>query len=200
LGGQLAVLFASEATTFCSPADPRASTPVAGIVMVAAGMPYFACWPARAAATIAVGSQLAALTARLLGYFPGQSLGFGQREARTLMRDWALTARSGRYALRGAHFDYERALAGVELPILSVALERDEMSPPRAVEHLLAKMPRARITRWSYLPADGNPVSHNRWPRQPRAIVARIAAWHEGLSSRVQSAPRGENVSPIPRP
>jgi predicted alpha/beta hydrolase len=47
---------------------------------------------------------------RLLGYFPGRVIGFGGREARTVMKDWTHNLKTGSYKLTTSIFDYDSAL------------------------------------------------------------------------------------------
>ncbi|MFJ4869803.1 alpha/beta fold hydrolase [Streptomyces sp. NPDC088757] len=167
LGGQLGLVH-------CGLFRPRLD----GVVLVASGSAWWrtlgpsgARWLAR--------SLLCTAGAELLGYWPGHRLGFGGRESVGLMRDWARQLRTGRYAARGAAADYEEALRGVALPVLAVDVEHDDLAPARAVDHLCAKLPPARVERWTYRTADagGRDLDHFRWIRHNTALVERIAAW-----------------------
>ncbi|MEV7672928.1 alpha/beta fold hydrolase [Streptomyces sp. NPDC088752] len=162
LGGQLGLVH-------CGLLRPRLD----GVVLVASGSAWWrtlgpsgARWLAR--------SLLCVAGAELLGYWPGHRLGFGGRESVGLMRDWARQLRTGRYAA-----DHEEALRGVALPVLAVDVEHDALAPARAVDHLCAKLPSARVERWTYRTADagGRDLDHFRWIRHNAGLVERIAAW-----------------------
>lgn len=160
IGGQVAMLAAG--------ARPGA---FAGVGLIASGTPY---WRAFAGATgwgIRAGATVTAPLAGTLGYFPGESVRFGGREARTLMKQWAVLARTGDY--RFDDWDGEALLGAVRGPLLAVRVEGDELAPEAAVEHVLAKLGPAEIERavWSGLPAEN---VHNRWPRTPAPAVAYV--------------------------
>lgn len=168
LGGQCALFDAEDADA---------------VVLIASGTPYHAAWGGLAGARILALTQLGALIAQALGHFPGERLGFGGREARTLIAQWAHAARRGDYHFAG--FDGEASLARARAPVHAVVVEGDPWAPVTAVDHTLARMPGAAVTTEVWPRAEqgamarGNP--HNRWPREPAwpaaRVVARLAAW-----------------------
>ncbi|QMU78050.1 alpha/beta fold hydrolase [Streptacidiphilus sp. PB12-B1b] len=174
LGGQLGMVH-------CGVFRPR----LAGAVLVASGSAWYRCFGPRAGLRRLVHSQFAVLVSAVIGYWPGERLGFGGRESARLMRDWARQMRTGRYRAHGACADYERALAEVALPVLAVDVADDELAPPRAVDHLCGKMPAARVERWSYTveQAGGRPLDHFRWIRHNRGLVAAITQWVSRLAA-----------------
>lgn len=170
LGGQLATAYAGL--------EPEAG--LQGLIFVASGTPYFRTWGVPERQILWLVGRLFPWLADRVGYFPGKRIGFATREARTVMRDWATLLRRGEFRLRAWEGpDIEKAIAGVELPILSITLEKDIFVPKAVAEHMLAKMPRARIERWHWDPeAEGLPRTHHvRWPRRAEPVVARIAGW-----------------------
>ncbi|PHQ51440.1 alpha/beta hydrolase [Streptomyces cinnamoneus] len=168
LGGQLGLVH-------CGLYQPD----VAGVVLVATGSAWYRCFGPLAGPRWLLLSQLYAAGAALLGYWPGERLGFAGRESARLIRDWARQVRTGRYEVPGAHGDYEAALRQVRLPVLAVDVESDDLAPPRAVAHLCGKMPAARVDRWHYArsAAGGRPLDHFRWIRHHRGLVERITTW-----------------------
>ncbi|MFD5435951.1 alpha/beta fold hydrolase [Kitasatospora sp. NPDC127067] len=188
LGGQLGLVH-------CGVFRPR----LAGAVLVASGSAWYRTFGPRAGLRRLALSQFSIVASAVVGYWPGERFGFGGRESARLMRDWARQMRTGRYRVRGAVTDYERALARVDLPVLAVDVQGDELAPPRAVDHLCAKLPSARVERWSYTAeqADGRPLDHFRWIRHNRGLVERIAPWMlaaaAGAASGVASG-AGEGV------
>ncbi|MFJ7906687.1 alpha/beta fold hydrolase [Kitasatospora sp. NPDC096204] len=168
LGGQLGLVH-------CGVFRPR----LAGVVLVAGGSAWYRTFGVRAGLRRLALSQFSIVASAAVGHWPGERFGFGGRESARLMRDWARQMRTGRYRARGAVTDYERALARVDLPVLAVDVEGDELAPPRAVDHLCAKLRSARVERWSYTAerADGRPLDHFRWIRHNRGLVERIAPW-----------------------
>lgn len=164
IGGQVSMMDAGEH-----------GAEVAGVVLVASGTPWRGAWDGRTRATITLASRLFPVAGALLGYHAGERLGFGGREARTLMREWAHLARTGDYPA-----DAERALAACTRPILAVRVEGDDWAPERAMAHGLAKTRSARVEHhvWRGLPPQN---VHNRWPRLEPLPLERIAAFVDTL-------------------
>ena len=164
MGGQLGVLYAS-----------RNPGRLGGLILVAAGTPYYRHHAGIRGPGLLLGSAAMSITASVAGFWPGDRLdvaGFG-RQSRLLISDWARLARSGRFEPRGADVDYEQRLAELSLPVLSVTVEGDDMTPVPAARHLLEKMPAADVTTWH----QSRPLGHNGWIRDNADTVDRIAAW-----------------------
>lgn len=151
------------------------------VVVVASGPPYFRLWPGLGALRVLSLTQFGALTAAALGHFPGETLGFGGREARTLIAEWATAARTGRYVFVG--FDGDGAIARLDRPVLAIRVEGDTLAPENAMAHTLAKAVRARVELGSLPRTEQdekvrlNP--HNRWPRSPASVVRQVKAFLE---------------------
>ena len=64
-------------------------------------------------------------------------------------------------------------------PVLMVEMEGDSLAPPRAVDHLLAKLERAPVTRVALPPPDRTTHPHFAWFREPDQVVAQITGWLE---------------------
>ncbi|MBO0820151.1 MAG: alpha/beta fold hydrolase [Nocardiopsaceae bacterium] len=182
LGGQLALLHLARHYPAAS-GGPR----ISGVILVASGSAWhggFAGWHGPRNLVV---SQLFGLTARVIGYWPGDLLGFGGRQSRGVMRDWARQARTGRYLLPGGG-DYESALRALRLPVLAIDVEGDDLAPPGAVSHLCGKIPNARLRRRSYAraDADGRYLGHFRWVRYHQGLVPVLSEWIGQLSSPVE--------------
>lgn len=143
--------------------DAGRSRAVDRVVLVASGTPYRGSWSGKTARQLHLASYLFPFAARLLGHHDGR-LGFGGKEARTLMTQWAHLARTGDWDVPGV--DLEGHLRACEAPVLAVRIEGDDFAPERAVEHLLGKTPRARIERATWSGPDAK-TAHIRWPRTP---------------------------------
>lgn len=147
-------------------------------VIIGAGTPY---WRRQQGAKTFAQTQLMGLVTRALGYWPGDRLGFGGRQARTLIREWAAFARTDVLAPHGRAV--EEALRERSLPVLVVDLDGDHLAPPAAVDSLVAKLPAAQIERFTFAKspnAPGRPVSHFSFARSPEIIGERIAEWAVG--------------------
>ncbi|WP_369211873.1 alpha/beta hydrolase family protein [Streptomyces flavofungini] len=166
IGGQISVLYAAR--------EPQG---VDGLIFVAAGSVHFRGFPALSGLRVLLSTQLAALLARVWGYFPGHRLGFAGRQPTALIRDWARIARTGRFRPSGADLDYEERLPSVRLPVLAVSVRGDGLAPPAAVDRLCAALPSAVVHRWHYAPDGGGQVGHVRWARKGAPVAARIRSW-----------------------
>lgn len=113
----------------------------------------------------------------MLGYVPGDRLGFGGIEARTLMRDWAHNARTARYEPIDSDVDYEAALRELEVELLTVNIDGDEMAPPNAVDFMFEKVPHARGVRIEAKLSEHKPGTHVRWARDAGDVVRAISGW-----------------------
>jgi len=167
-----------------------------GVALVASGLPFYEAWSGVRNLGIRVFARFMATTAGVLGHYPGERFGFAGREARTIVSEWAHAVRTGEFSLPTWTGDAppDEALAGVDCPVLAVSLARDKLAPRRSTELLLAKVPRCRVTRIRYEPAADLPEAagnHNRWPRYPDAIAAKVAEWMLTLSHPERETAQG---------
>ncbi len=81
-------------------------------------------------------------------------------------------------------FDYEAALTGYRGDILVVDVSDDVLAPRTATDALLAKVPRAHVTRYAYDSARGaaKPGSHFTWVRDRGGLAPAIADWARSRS------------------
>lgn len=172
MGGQLALLHAALSRR----------TDVAGIVLVASGTPYWRAYPGLRGYGVLPFTMGIFATSTVLRVWPGW--GFGGRQSRGVIRDWAYVARTGRFpALRGA--DAEAALRQLGTPVLAVSVEADEYAPDAAVDHLWGKLTAAPVRRERYTAAQaGGPVDHFAWVRAGRPLAGRIATFAAELRAR----------------
>ncbi|MEH1164206.1 alpha/beta fold hydrolase [Micromonospora sp. CPCC 205539] len=172
LGGQATVLHLAL----------HGDTTVDGLALVAVGIPHWRSYPGvRGLALLAYTQGIAATTA-LLGIWPGW--GFGGRQARGVIRDWAYTARSGRFPnLDGT--DTEAAVRAVRTPVLAVSVDDDQYTPHPSMDHLCAKLTAAPVTRERYTVAQaGAALDHFTWVRAATALARRIARFASDLPPR----------------
>jgi predicted alpha/beta hydrolase len=138
------------------------------LVTLAGGHIHYRNWAGVDRVKIYLGAAAAASLSRLLGHLPGQHVGFGGPQARTLMLEWSRTIRKG-------HFPRltEAPSGGQRVPVLCVAFENDFMAPVRSVG-ALAEMVGGEVRE---LPVSwaGNP--HASWARNPEATVELIDRW-----------------------
>nr|WP_277344493.1 alpha/beta hydrolase [Oleiagrimonas sp. C23AA] len=165
LGGQLACVLAG-----------LTEAPPSQLTLVASGAPYWRAFPYWWAPLLYAAYALVPAVVGACGYFPGRRLGFGGREARGVMRDWARSGRRGRYAGAGMQQDLEHALARVQAPVYGLVMAHDVFAPNASLSFLLAKMPKAPA-RISHLDGQalGASANHFAWMRQPAAVVDMLA-------------------------
>lgn len=170
LGAQFAALHAAV--------DAR----LRGIFVVAAGAPYWRTFPRSQRFVLrglfGVMNGLGAMS----GYFPGRRTGFAGNEARGVIRDWTWTGRHGHYRVPGLARDPEAALHACRLPVLALRFTEDWYVPRASLDHLLAKLPQARIAR-EELGRDvlgGRKADHFGWMKEPQPVASRVAAWLAG--------------------
>ncbi|HEX6498454.1 MAG TPA: alpha/beta fold hydrolase [Micromonosporaceae bacterium] len=171
LGGQVCALYLAL--------NPHAT--VDGLALVAVGLPYHRAYP-RAGLRVLLSTQAIAATSALLRVWPGW--GFGGRQARGVIRDWAYTARTGRFP-RLDGVDAEAALGSVTTPVLAVSVQRDQYTPSATLDHLCAKLTAAPVTRERYTADEaGAPLDHFRWVRAGAPLAARVASFAGALPRR----------------
>jgi predicted alpha/beta hydrolase len=179
LGGQACALHLALATATGAGTATGPESPVDALVLVAAGLPYWRDYRTGWRTILPLTQGINAVSA-LLGVWPGWR--FGGRQARGVIRDWAYTARTGRYpALDGV--DVEAALATVHTPVLAVDVEHDRYTPPSTVDRLCGKLRAAPVEREHYTAARaGGQLDHFRWVRAAAPLAGRIATFAAGLS------------------
>lgn len=167
LGSQLACLAAAR--------KPDSSS---GLILIAGGAPYARVFPWPMRVLLAILFRAFPVMSGLVGHFPGKRLGFAGTEAHRVMQDWARTGITGRYDLDTLDFDAENALAGLELPVLTVRMEDDWFVPKASLEWLLAKLPGCRIDRRIVTGGEqGARADHFHWLESPGASARRITEW-----------------------
>ena len=180
LGGQLAALACAQDTGR-----------YAGLVLVASGAPYWRRFRHRWGVLAAC--VLAPLLGALCGHLPGRRIGFGGREARGVIGDWARSGRSGRYRVRGMDFDFERALAASTVPVFAHRLADDWLGPAASLDWLLGKMPRAVREIDVHAAAGlGSAADHFAWMKRPERLAQRICAQMRGFSGAPCKPGRGQ--------
>lgn len=118
------------------------------------------------------------LVSKILGYLPGQHLGWGNPIAKGQVRDWAMWGITGR--LRGSDGRaLEPALRATKTPQLCVGFSDDPLAKPKSVAAFAAMFPANLVTHRSYTPAEvGVPqLGHMEHLRNGQQIWADIHDW-----------------------
>lgn len=165
LGGQLAACLLAL--------QPRAA---GRLWLVASGSPFWRVYPRPRAWLLPLTYRFLPWLADRNGSLPGRSIGFGGKEARGVMRDWARTGLGGRYAGKGMEIDLEAALGGAHADIAAVLLADDWLAPRASLDFLVAKM-RPGAVRVETLDTRrlGERADHFAWMKRPDAVAAALA-------------------------
>lgn len=177
LGGQLATLALAL--------DPDVAD---RLWLAASGAPYWRSFPGPRGWMLPWAYRFLWWLAEARGALPGRAIGFGGREARGVMRDWARSGLSGRYAADGLSVDLESALSALHAPVDAVRLSEDWLVPEGSLHHLTGKMPRSTLHA-TVIDRDmlGVGADHFTWLRHPDAVATafmRSAGLDTGLDAR----------------
>lgn len=146
--------------------------PADGFVTVGGGVPHHRSYPFGGPGVLFLGLSVPVVT-RVLGYLPKPF--FGAPGARTLMREWARFARTGRPPFEVPH--------RIDTPTLVVKLQGDALAVSAAnTAYVDLFLDPDAVTRWTYLrsdaPSDGT-TDHVAWVRTPDVVVDRVVSWWE---------------------
>ncbi|MEL7424724.1 MAG: alpha/beta fold hydrolase [Bacteroidota bacterium] len=169
LGGQIASL--------CSAKYPK---DLDSLVLLTACLVYYKGWPGWEGQVVRLAGHLFHPLSRVVGYFPGNVIGFGGREARTVMYDWCYNLLYGSYRLAKSDFDYEAGLQRAELPVLAISLHGDRYAPQQAVENLRQKFTQTAVSEHLHIKlgeAHLGKNPHFSWVKNPEEILPEVIKW-----------------------
>lgn len=168
LGGQISLLAAAK--------YPNSSD---GFIFVAANSIYYKSWSGIQKWNVFLGYCFFPLISKLVGYFPGDKIGFGGKAAKTQLIDWGRAGRRGRFEITGDDFDYEAGMKKLIKPVLAVYIENDWMSPKKAMAHLYGKLDgKSEVTNFTLTEAStGRKLNHFKWVKNSERIVEEIKSW-----------------------
>ncbi|MFC7490907.1 MULTISPECIES: alpha/beta fold hydrolase [unclassified Knoellia] len=153
-------------------------SPVQALVLIGSGSPYWRGYDRRR--TLLAQTQFIGAVAALRGHWPGDRMGFGGRQPRQLMREWARFARRGGLVVERGDDVAEPDFARIELPVLAITLDNDPLAPQASVDNLADKLTGSRVEhRFVTRPdgEDGPAFDHFVWARHPGAFAGEVAAW-----------------------
>jgi predicted alpha/beta hydrolase len=168
LGGHVGVL-----------ATLQAEVVVDALVTLAAGNIHYRNWVNKGAGKVRYFAWLVTALSYLFGQVPGQYLGLGSPQPRTLMREWAAIIRSGSFS----HIA-DALPAAAPMPALAIGFEGDFMAPSKSVASL------AHTLRgdMDWLPVTWPGNAHASWARHPEPTLSVIEKW---LAARSVVSPQG---------
>lgn len=174
LGGQIGSLCAARYPGY-----------IQGLILIASCSVHYEGWEGAGAWRVWLPAKLFHPLSKLLGYFPGEFIGFGGREAQRVMHDWCYNGLYGKYRLATSLFDYEAALRRMETPSLAIGVKGDKMAPRQAIANLYQKfapLPQRPHLELASPPAELENYDHFNWAKHPAEVVAAISDWVESLA------------------
>lgn len=173
LGGQMASLYASL--------NPEIIT---ASIIVACGTPWVKVYDFKTQCQLRLLNTLIPGLHTLLGYYPGEHIGFGGREARRLINDWRHLLRHNNFHASGLGIDLNTAAASHTGALLAIGFELDDYAPPAVISALLSKFPQAQTTQQAITDHELSvPADHFKWAKAPEPVVAHIHTWLTSLST-----------------
>ena len=156
---------------------------IAGVIIIACGSPWTEAFSGRTRRQLKLLCRLIPFFNAVLGYYPGDRLGFGGREARTLMADWVALAKTNVYQACGMKEDFDAAIGHYPGPLLSIRLADDPFAPQAAMAAVSDKFCSAAVNKVVIGAAElGDKADHFRWARTPAAVVNQVLRWLEKQS------------------
>ena len=174
LGGQLAMLYMSI--------NPQQIT---GLIGVATGTPLYRGWRFPYNLGIWFMSKALPLIAKIVGHFPGRKFGFGGREGKQLVKDWAHSVVTGNYLAAGFYdqdnkpFHFESKIQALAKQALLITIDKDTLAPQASIKNLGDKLARSDVT-YHHLEGDDfnfDSLGHFNWMKEPAPIVKKIKHW-----------------------
>ncbi|MFE5457176.1 alpha/beta fold hydrolase [Nocardia sp. NPDC056564] len=166
----------------------RAPGGLTGVVLIASGSVWYRTYAGLIRTRNLLFGQWFGLIARTLGYFPGDRLGFGGRQAAGVMTTWARQVRGGIMTDDG--ITTGTGVFEFSLPLLTVRIEQDDLATEAGVRALAAAAPQAPHTDWIYTSAEaGGRLDHFRWAKHSGPLAARLRSWMNTIGTGAESAP-----------
>lgn len=153
LGGHLATLYATQNTI--------------SIIGIATGNIHYKNWPGLAKLNILRAVGLFKLLTNFYGYLPGHKIGFGLKEAKTLIHDWCHTALTGNYDFFTPQHKKAKGHA------VYIHIKGDHFAPYQSTKKL-AEMFRSYSLESIELNTQLKGNKHSIWLKEPNNIVYEI--------------------------
>jgi predicted alpha/beta hydrolase len=172
LGGQVGSLFTSRFTEY-----------IDGLILIASCSVYYKGWNKRTSLKLFFAGKVFYPISRIFGYFPGNIIGFGGKEAQFVMKDWCFNTISGKYQITNSNFDYEKSLSELYKNILTISIDNDYLASKNAVENLYRKFnSKSNIDHLHLTEKETKikPLNHFSWAKKPTYVSDIIEKWING--------------------
>lgn len=172
LGAKTILLGHSLGGQACAMHLARSQDGVDGLILIAVGLPYWRVYGRQKLGVYGFTQGINAVST-MLGVWPGW--GFGGRQARGVIRDWAYTGRHGRFPAR---LGVEDRLGAITVPVLAITVEDDQYTPPATTDFLVAKFESSKVRREHLTrAAAGIDIDHFKWVRAGEPLASLISDW-----------------------
>jgi len=150
----------------------RSQDGVDGLILIAVAVPYWRLYGRQKLGVYGF-TQVINAVSKVLGVWPGW--GFGGRQARGVIRDWAYTGRHGRFP---PSVGAEEKLGAINLPVLAISVDNDQYTPRPTMDFLVSKLESAKVRREHLTRvAAGFDIDHFKWVRAGGPIAEMIRDW-----------------------
>jgi predicted alpha/beta hydrolase len=166
LGGQMGSMFVSRYNDLAD-----------GIILNASCSVYYKGWGGFKGIGVLLFAKFSKWIAHLLGYYPGNKIGFGHIEARGIIDDWHYTAETGNFSAHGSEYNYDKAMHEMTIPVLALSYEGDASAPPLALKYLTDTFQSAKVSVHHVAHPHGKKYNHYSWIKEPQASFKLVVDW-----------------------
>ncbi len=156
----------------------------AGLAMIGSPNVYYKGWSGFHYYRRKIGLNLLPMIGQIVSMLPKFKIG-GYYTTQKQMQEWGYTGKTGNYKVIGDDFDYEKAMAEVQIPVLAIDIEDDLMAPQAAIKNLYQKFKNTKsLTVFTLKKVDTDAsLSHINWPRKATDYMANaITDWIKNVS------------------
>ena len=135
--------------------------------LIASGLPFYKGWKGLQQIRPYLVGLLFGPISSIVGYFPGNAIGFGGKEARTVMNDWSKVVRNGKYIFNNSSINYDAVMGEVDIKVLAISFDGDDFAPKTSVRNLLLKLSKSIDIQHINLTG----FNHFNWAKNPDLII-----------------------------
>lgn len=151
-----------------------------GLVFAGSGIPYKGHYGSLLGVGLILLAGIVSLLILVLGFFPGNIVGFAAREARSEMRDWRHLILRSKFKVCGMGEDIQKRIARFRGRVLAFQFPDDRLVSMSAIKAALELMPNASHEIIEVNASEiGMKSDHFNWARSPEAVVRKTRLWIE---------------------
>jgi len=151
-----------------------------GLVFAGSGIPYKGYYGSLLGIGLILLAGIVSLLILVLGFFPGNIVGFAAREARSEMRDWRHLILRSKFKVRGMGEDIHQRMARFRGRVLAFHFPDDGLVSMPVIKAALVLTPNASQEIIEVNADDlGMKSDHFNWARSPEVVVRKTRLWIE---------------------